>query len=525
MSNYLEQVSLTARNAVQAKDWARVSACAKEILKQRKNSSEGHFLMGLVEKASNRPARAIKAFSKAINVDDKRYDAAIELASQHILSNQYAEAVSLLQKYESHLSNSPRYLDMAGTLYTNVGLPDRGWPLYQKAIELQPDVDSILANLAACSVFVGEIDDAIKIYRHLLEKFPNHQRNHYELSRLVRATDTAHVEQMKEVLRSTSLSPDKNIYIYYAIGKELEDLEEWDEAFQYYQSAGDAAASIANYDVETDLHLIDKIIEVCNRDWLADGVNETPTDASEKTPVFVVGLPRTGTTLTERILSCHSKVESAGESYFMQVVLRKESGVESNESMNAAIVEATAKKNIGVIADGYLKAVAYKFGDKSMFIEKFPENFLYLGFIAKAYPHAQIIHLKRNPMDACFAMYKQSYFRYAYTLDDLGRYYVAYDRLINHWRETLGDRLIEVEYEALVTDQESETRDLLDKIGLDFEEACLNFDQNITASNTASTVQIREKIHTRSVDRWKHFAEHLQPLKSHLEDAGIKVRR
>ena len=122
-------------------------------------------------------------------------------------------------------------------------------------------------------------------------------------------------------------------------------------------------------------------------------------------------------------------------------------------------------------------------------------------------------------------MYKQSYFRYAYTLDDLGRYYVAYDRILNHWREALGDRLIEVEYEALVTDQEGETRNLLDKIGLDFEEACLHFDQNITASNTASTVQIREKIHTRSVNRWEHFEEQLRPLKSHLEDAGIKVRR
>ncbi len=523
MKDYLEQVSVTARRAAQAKDWARVSACAKEILKQRKNSAEGHFLVGLVEKASNRPARAIKAFSKAINVDDKRYDAAIELASQYLRSNQYAEAVTLLQRYEYQMNDSPRYLDMAGTIYKNVGLPERGWPLYQRANELQPGVDALQANLAACSVYVGKIDEAKEIYQQLLKKFPNHQRNHYELSRLVRATDTAHVEQMKEVLRSTNLPPDKNIYICYAIGKELEDLEEWDEAFRYYQSAGDAAASVANYDVETDLQLIDKIIEVCNKGWLVDGVNETPTDASGKTPVFVVGLPRTGTTLTERILSCHSKVESAGESYFMQVVLRQESGLESTESMNPAIVEAAVKKDIGLVADGYLKAVRYKLGDKPMFIEKFPENFLYLGFIAKAYPHARIIHLQRNPMDACFAMYKQSYFRYAYTFDDLGRYYVAYNRLRNHWRETLKDRLIEVEYELLVADQEGQTRELLEKIGLDFEEACLHFDQNITASNTASTVQIREKIHTRSINRWKQFAEHLQPLKNYLEDAGIKV--
>ena len=523
MNSYLEQVSATARKAAQSKDWARVSSCAKEILKQRKNSAEGYFLLGIAEKAMNRPREAVAKLSRSIKLDDKRYDAAIELASQYLLSNQYAEAVTLLQRYEAHLSNSPRYLDMAGTIYTNVGLPDRGWPLYQKANELQPGVDALQANLAACSVFVGKTDDAKKIYCRLLKKFPNHQRNHYELSRLERATDSTHVEQMKDVLRSTNLSPDKNIFIYYAIGKELEDLEQWDEAFHYFKLAGDAVAAMANYNVATDLQLIDKIIEVCTPEWLDAEKTETPGDVAEKTPIFIVGLPRTGTTLTERIVSCHSLVESIGETFFMQVVLKRKSGVDSTESMNPAIIEAVAKKDIRHIAAAYLEAVRFKFGESPMFIEKLPENVLYLGLIAKAYPHAQIIHLNRNPMDACFAMYKQSFFRFAYTLDDLGRYYVAYNRLLNHWRETLKDRLIEVEYESLVADQEGQTRILLEELGLDFEEACLNFDQNITASNTASTVQVREKIHTRSVDRWKHFAKHLQPLKRHLENAGIVV--
>jgi len=523
MNSYLERVSATARKAAQSKDWARVSACAKEILKQCKNSAEGYFLLGIAEKAMNRPREAVAKLSRSIHLDDKRYDAAIELASQYLLSNQYAEAVTLLQRYEAHLSNSPRYLDMAATIYTNVGLPDRGWPLYQKANELQPGVDALQANLAACSVFVGEIDDARKIYRRLLKKFPNHQRNHYELSRLEKATDSTHVEQMKEVLHSTNLSPDKNIFIYYAIGKELEDLEQWDDAFHYFKLAGDAAAAMANYDVATDIQLIDKIIDVCTPDWLDAGEKESPEDVAEKTPIFIVGLPRTGTTLTERIVSCHSLVESIGETFFMQVVLKRESGVDSTENMDPAIIEAVAKKDIRHIAAAYLKAVRFKFGDSPMFIEKLPENVLYLGLIAKAYPHARIIHLNRHPMDACFAMYKQSFFRFAYTLDDLGRYYVAYNRLLNHWRETLKDRLIEVEYESLVADQEGQTRILLEELGLDFEDACLNFDQNITASNTASTVQVREKIHTRSVDRWKHFAKHLQPLTQHLENAGIVV--
>jgi len=523
VNKQLEQLSLEARRAVRAGDWSKVGACAKEILSRRRNSAEAYFLMGLVDKASNRPDRAVRSFSRAISLDDRRYDAATELASQYLLSHQYGEAVALLSRYESHMKNSPLYLDIAASIYTNVGLPERALPLHERADELQPGLASLRAKLAACNVYVGEIDKAKTIYRELLEKFPNHQRNHYELSRLERATDSTHVDQMKAVLDSTKLTPDKNIYSYYAIGKELEDLEQWDEAFGYYEMAGAAAAGVANYDVDTDVRLIDNIIEVCDEGWLSDESAGPAAGISDKTPVFVVGLPRTGTTLTERILSSHSLVESVGETYFMQIVLKRVSGIKSTDGMNASIVEAAARKDIKRIYSGYLEAVAYKLGDKPMFIDKFPENFLYLGFIAKAFPDARIILLKRNPMDACFAMFKQSFFRYAYTLDDLGRYYVSYNRLYEHWRRVLGGRLIEVQYEDLVSNQESRTRQLLDALDLGFEEACLNFEQNRTASNTASTVQIREKVHTRSVNRWRCFENHLQLLKDYLGDAGISL--
>jgi hypothetical protein len=158
-----------------------------------------------------------------------------------------------------------------------------------------------------------------------------------------------------------------------------------------------------------------------------------------------------------------------------------------------------------------------------MFIDKLPDNFLYLGFIAKAFPHAHIIHLRRNPMDACFAMYKQSFFSFAYTLEDLGKYYSAYDRLRRHWGEALKDRVIEVEYESLVADPEGQTRALLDRLGLDFEQACIDFHLNKTPSATASAAQVREKAHTRSVKKWEKFERQLQPLKDYLDEAGIST--
>jgi len=508
---------------VQARDWQRVKACAKEILRRRRDDAEGQFLVGLVESAANRPQQAVRAFSRAIEADESRYDAGVELATQYMRQHDYNAAAAVLDRYESLMSNSPRYLDMAATVYTNIGFPEKGWPLYRRANELQPGVDSLRARFAACSVYVGKIDEATEIYRQLLEKNPGHQRNHYELSRLGRATDESHVEQMIDVLHSSGLAPAKNIYLYYAIGKELEDLERWDEAFRYYSKAGDAAASVSRYDVDADIQVIDKVIEVCSKDFMSGHAVDAAPTKSTPCPIFIVGLPRTGTTLTERILSCHSAIGSVGETYFMQRAIKRASGVESKEGMSPVIIEKAARTDARKIATGYLDSVAYKLGEDPLFVEKFPENFLYLGFIALAFPRSPIICLNRNPMDTCFALYKQSFFRYAYTLEDVGRYYLAYRRLQQHWRELLRDRMIEVDYEDLVVDQEAETRRLLAGAGVDFEESCLNFEQNDRASNTASTVQIREKMHSRSVGRWRKFEAQLRPLRAQLENAGIDV--
>jgi len=523
MKTNLSQLSSAARRAVQAKDWATVSACVSMIRKQDKKSPEGYFLLGLVEKANASSSQAMAAFSKAISLDAGRYDAAVELANLYAQSLRHGETLNLLKRYESHLGNSPLYLDMAANIYSRLGLHANAWPLYQKANELQPNLDQFQANLAACAVFQGKIKEAKALYKGLLDRHPNHQRNHYELSRLEKAIDSSHVEQMQEVLNVTKLPPEKNIFLYYAIGKELEDLERWQEAFHYYKLGGDAVSLVAGYDIDTDIKLIDKIIEVCNSEWLAAENGRAGSDNLRKTPIFIVGLPRSGTTLTERIVSSHSQVESAEETYILQQVIRRVSGVHSPESMSPVMIGAAAKKNIRLIAEAYMNAVNYKLGDRPFFIEKYPENYLYLGFIAKAFPDARIIHLQRNPMDSCFALYKQSFFKYAYTLENLGKYYVAYDRLRCHWREVLKDRVIEVKYESLVADQEGQIRILLEKLGLDFEQACLNFDQNEAPSATASAVQVREKAHTRSVHKWKKFATELQPLKDHLENAGICV--
>ncbi len=407
MTSKPEQISIAARRAARSQDWNTVAICANEILQLDAGSAEGYFLVGLVDRVSKRPVDAARAFEKVLALDADRYDAAIELASLYSASRRNQDVAALLTKYENKLSNSPMYLDLAGTVYTEIGMHQKAWPLFKQATKLQPGVDLFQANFAACGVFLGKIEEARVIYQGLLKRFPNHRRNHYELSRMDKAKNTTHIEQMEEILQTVDDTPDKNIYMYYALGKELEDLEQWERSFEYYKKAGDAVTSVANYNVAEDITVIDKVIEVCNAEWLAGGTAGPGTNSSGKSPVFIVGLPRTGTTLTERIVSAHSQVESIGETLFMQMMLRQESGVQSIESMNPEMVEAVAKKDIGLIAKGYLDSVNYRLGDEPMFIDKLPFNVLYLGFIAKAWPNAKIILLVRNPMDSCFSMYNR----------------------------------------------------------------------------------------------------------------------
>lgn len=518
---HLERLSATARRAVPAGGWPTVNACAREILHRDPHSAEGWFLSGLVAGAQQQPEAATDAFTRALELDGSRYDAAIELANRFAGARLHGRAVQLIDEHAERLSNSPRYLNMAGMIYTGAGLPEKAWPLFRRADELQPGVDLFKANLATCAVFLGKLNEARRRYRDLLARHPTHQRYHYQLAQLGRATDCSHIDEMKAVVQRTKLPPDRNIFIHYAIGKELEDLERWDEAFAYYKLAGDAVAGVADYDVDRDIQLIDAIIRICDAEWLRNGAC---TDVTGKTPIFVVGLPRTGTTLTERIIASHSEVRSVDETQFMQMVIRRESNVASDEKMTPEMVSAAARLGIEVIRDGYMELVDYKLGDEPMFADKLPFNVFYLGFIAKAWPGARIVVVNRNPMDSCFAMYKHVFtwaYKFSYTLDGLAAFYPAYRRLLDHWRALLGDRIVEIEYERLVANPEFEIRTLLAQLGLPFEEACLRFDENESATLTASAAQVRERVHTRSVGRWQRYESELRPLREKLEAAGI----
>ena len=357
----------------------------------------------------------------------------------------------------------------------------------------------------------------------MLESQPHHQRNHYQFAQLRRAQDTKHIEQMQAVLDETALPADRNVFLYYAIGKELEDLERWDEAFEFFDKAASAIQGVLDYDPSTDLDLIDAVIETCDEEWLGRPAANLKSD---HTPIFLVGLPRSGTTLVERIVSSHSQVSTVDETQYMPMTIRHLSGIESDLKVTPAMIRSVAEMDIDAVASGYMQRVQYRLQSQPYFIDKLPCNILYLGFIARAYPDARIILMQRGAMDSCFAMFKQVFagtYKFSYSLEQLGHFYVAYRRLARHWQTTLGDRILEVRYENLVAQQEKKSRNLVEGLGLQWEDTCLDFTDNRSATTTASSAQVRERIHNRSVGRWERYERQLAPLRRILEDADVAL--
>ena len=245
-------------------------------------------------------------------------------------------------------------------------------------------------------------------------------------------------------------------------------------------------------------------------------------------PIFILGLPRTGTTLTERILGSHTDVFSAGELNDFPISLVRVTQKSAQRQLDRSeLVEWTSKIDFVQLGEVYLESTRRLTGHTQRFIDKLPLNFLYCGLIHLALPNAKIVHVRRHPLDSIYAMYKQLFkdaYPMSYDLEDLKEYYVAYDRLMTHWHEVLPGVIYDLHYESLIANQEGETRNLLEYCDLDWQDSVLEFEKNKAASTTASAAQVRQKIYTSSVEKWKNYEPHLRAVGEYLESQGIPIK-
>jgi hypothetical protein len=327
-----------------------------------------------------------------------------------------------------------------------------------------------------------------------------------------------HVAPLRAALaaRSPGSAP---VALYFALAKELEDLGQHAESFAALAPGASARRKALSYQVEADEQAIASIIRTLDRAWY-----ESPTPGFDVTgPVFIVGLPRSGATVVERILMQHDAVATVGEVNDLALAITRTAGPAGGQE---ELIKGAARVTPAALGESYWTAIRGYGHSKPFVVDKTPLNYLYLGLIAKAMPRARIVHVRRHPMASCYAMYKTLFragYPFSYDLEDLGRYFVAYWRLMNYWRALLPGRFLDLDYESLVTDQEGTTRRLLEHCGLEWQSACLRFHENPAPTAIASAAQVRQPIYPGSVDLWRNYRQELAPLARHLAYSGIAV--
>ena len=378
-----------------------------------------------------------------------------------------------------------------------------------RAHALAPDDPAILYNLASAEIAVGEMDSAETLLDQLIEIAPGDHDACYNRATVRRQTvDDNHIDDLMARLSKVSGNVAGEIQLCYALAKELEDIGEHDRAFAYLSRGAGARRRQMAYRVEDDISTMEDIAAVFDEDYFAGSEDGSNGEGAS----FILGLPRSGTTLVDRILSSHPQVNSVGEVNDLALAItRLCAGANSKEEL----VRRSAAIDPNALSAAYRNSTIQRLPDSPYIIDKTPLNFLYIGLIAKTMPAAKIINLIRDPMDVGYAMYKTLFrmgYPFSYDLEDIGRYICAKDELMAHWESVLPGKIINVHYQQLVTRQEHESRKLVAALDLEWHPDCLSFHENKSPSATASAAQVRQPIYSSSVGKWKAYESQLAPL-------------
>jgi len=452
-----------------------------------------------------------------------RYDYADTLVRRH----KYAQARQEIDRLLAIDPRHPDYLMLAATTAVGLGENERAIGLYEEMLALAPNSPDVHLWIAHALKTVGRVPEAIEAYQAAAAARPDFGDAYWSLANLktYRFSDAEMARMRAEEAAPTTGLIDR-YHLNFALGKALEDLGETAESWRYYEQGNALKRSESRYRPEVFETNTRQQIEVCTAAFFARraGWGDPRPD-----PIFILGLPRSGSTLLEQILASHSQVEGTQELADIQRIVLELQGREANldDPRYPKVLAQMAEADFRRLGETYLADTQVYRSGKPRFIDKMPNNFRHIGLICLMLPGARIIDARRDPMSCCFSNLKQLFAQgqeFSYSVDDIARYYRTYLELMRHWDAVLPGRILRVQHEDVVADLEGSVRRLLDHCGLPFEPACLAFHKTRRSVRTPSSEQVRQPIFRDGLDQWKQYEAWLGPLKLALGDALERYR-
>ena len=472
--------------------------------------------LGRYEDAEKLLARALVL---APGFDMARHNYASVLQRQNKLPEARAQADMLLQ----HAPHNPGYCNMKAAILARMGETEEAAVLYAATLQRYPEQPKTWMSYGHTLKTGGKTEQSIAAYRKSIAQMPALGESWWSLANLKTFRFTPEdVAVMRAQLERTDLSEEDRLHLHFALGKALEDGGQYAQSFEQYAKGNAIRHAHLGYDADEISDQVRRLKAVCTTEFFRarQGVGAPDPD-----PVFIVGLPRSGSTLIEQILASHSAVEGTMELPEILSIVRRLGGQKKRNEPSAypEILASLPAEEFHRLGKEYLERTrVYRKLGRPFFIDKMPNNFFHIGLIHLMLPNAKIVDARRHPLGCCFSCFKQHFARgqgFTYSLEDIGRYYADYVELMAHYDAVLPGHVHRVFYETMVENPEAEIRRLLAYCGLPFEEVCLRFYENDRAVRTASSEQVRSPIFTEGVSQWRHYEPWLDPLKAALGPA------
>ena len=502
----------------------RQAGADEAAAKRRYFHAEGYFLLGMVNAEIGQFNKATQCIEQANTILRRdEYDA--YLAKCYALLGDTNLAMQAIDRIDMQQLLEPNALDTAGVSLSRIGFHDHALPYFEKAIALNNTRYQYFYNYGMSLKFAGQFGAASAAYDKALALNPQHAPSHFALADLGQATEQHNnIERLEALLAdatnqegASGKGVDDVMHYAHALALELQQLKRHEDAFTVLVNAKAVKAATLNYSIDDD-----KALFAAVRYTLTSQVKQSVSSDSPGRPIFIVGMPRSGTTLVERILSHHSQVGSGGELQDFGIAVKQLTQSVGQTVLDIDTIKQAQQLDFAQLGQLYLDKTQRIAPDEPRFIDKLPFNFFYIQLIQQALPDAKIIIMLRDPMDTCIGNFRQlfslnsPYYNYAFNLDTVGEFYAEFRQLMTAFVEHNPANIRVQQYETLAQSPDTQVSELLEFCELPFEPQCVQVQNNTLPVSTASKVQVRQPINTSSIGRWKKFGNATLPLQKRL---------